>query len=102
MAWLAETSGWLGALTILAAYAAFSMGLIHNGRLFQAANLAGSAAMLVNAAHHGAWPTVTTSGAWCVISLVTLARLRRLDQPAPPDTAPEVAPGQPHSYPNRP
>jgi len=96
MAWLAEISGWLGALAILAAYAASSMGLIHNGRLFQSANFFGSAALLVNSAHHGAWPGVTTNSVWCLISVIALVRLRRLGQPAPPAAhgAPSLASGE--------
>ncbi|MFD1210601.1 hypothetical protein ACFQ36_00915 [Arthrobacter sp. GCM10027362] len=88
-------SGWLGALIVLAAYAAFSMGLIHNGRLFQSANLVGSSALLVNGAYHGAWPSVTTNSVWCLISIVALARLQRRDQPpAASSNTPELAPDE--------
>jgi hypothetical protein len=94
MAWLVEVCGWLGAFVILAAYGAFSIGLLHDGWLFQAANLAGAAAMLVNGAHHGAWPNVVTSGAWCLIGVVALVRLKRRDQPpVPSSNTPGADPG---------
>jgi hypothetical protein len=75
---LAEISGWLGALAVLIAYLLFSIGRIPNGTLFQTANLFGSAALLVNGFHHGAWPSVSTNIVWCVIAVWALVRLKQL------------------------
>ncbi|WP_205761566.1 CBU_0592 family membrane protein [Arthrobacter mobilis] len=83
MAFLAEVSGWLGAVAVLAGYLLFSMGRIQNGRLFQTANLAGSVAMIVNGAYHGAWPSVATNVAWCAIAATALVRLRQLRRTDP-------------------
>jgi hypothetical protein len=82
MAYLAEVSGWLGALAVLAGYLLFSLGWIQNGRLFQSANLAGSAAMIINGSYHGAWPSVVTNIAWCAIAAAALVRLRQLGHTA--------------------
>lgn len=75
---LAEISGWLGALAVLIAYLLFSIGRIPNGRLFQTANLFGSAALLVNGFHHGAWPSASTNIVWCAIAAWALVRLKQL------------------------
>lgn len=78
MAFLAEVSGWLGALAVLAGYLLFSLGRIPNGRFFQMANLTGSVAMIINGAYHGAWPSVATNIAWFAIAAAALVRLRQL------------------------
>jgi hypothetical protein len=78
---LAELSGWVGALAILAGYAAFSLGWIANGPLFQACNLSGSAALLLNAYHHGAWPSVVLNVAWAAISTIALFRVMKAKGP---------------------
>jgi hypothetical protein len=75
---VAEISGWLGAVAVLIAYLLFSIGRIPNGWLFQAANLVGSAALLVNGFHHEAWPSVSTNVVWCGIAVWALVRLRQL------------------------
>jgi hypothetical protein len=84
---LADISGWVGAFTTLAAYTAFSMGWITNGHLFQAANLIGSAALIINGYHQEAWPFVLLNTVWGTISIAALVRLRRNrhsgDRPTP-------------------
>jgi hypothetical protein len=72
---LAELSGWIGALAVLAGYAAFSLGLIANGPLFQGCNVSGSIALILNGYHHGAWPSVILNVAWAAISTVALFRV---------------------------
>ena len=72
-----EVIGWLGALTVTAAYLLFSAHRIPNGRLFQAANLAGAAAMVANSIYHAAWPSATTSIIWCGIAAWALTRLKQ-------------------------
>lgn len=87
---LAELSGWIGALAILGGYAAFSLGWIANGPLFQACNLSGSAALLLNAYHHGAWPSVVLNVAWAAISTIALIRLMKATAATVSLTSPPV------------
>lgn len=83
MEYLAETSGWFGALAVLAGYLLFSLGRIPNGRTYQSANLIGALALLVNGAWHGAWPSVATNIAWCAIAITALVRLQRMRHAEP-------------------
>lgn len=71
-----ELTGWAGAIAILTAYLAVSMGWVKAGRGFQTANLLGASAFIVNGAFHEAWPSVTTNIAWLLISAVALLRMR--------------------------
>jgi len=73
----AELAGWCGAVVVLAGYAAFSLGWIGNGRVFQLCNLGGSAALLVNGGYHGAWPSVALNLAWGGIAAVAFIRFHR-------------------------
>ncbi|MFJ4264794.1 hypothetical protein ACIPYU_20320 [Paenarthrobacter nicotinovorans] len=77
MEFFAEASGWLGALAVLAGYAGFSMGWITDVRFFQACNLAGSAALLINGCYHGALPSVVLNAAWACISTVAMVKAVR-------------------------
>lgn len=74
---VAEIAGWTGAASILSAYFLVSMGWLRAGRRFQAANLAGACAFIINGAHNGAWPSVVTNIVWSLISLVCLVQLAR-------------------------
>ena len=71
-----EVAGWAGAAAILSAHLTVSMGWLKAGRRFQAANLLGACAFIVNGAFHEAWPSVVTNIAWFLISAVALLRLR--------------------------
>ena len=82
-----EIAGWAGAVAILSAYLAVSMGWLKAGKGFQIANLLGSCAFIINGAFHEAWPSVVTNVAWFLISAVALLRLR--SQPEPPLAAVE-------------
>ena len=77
-----EVAGWGGAVAILGAFMGVSMGWIKAGITFQAANLVGSCAFIINSAFHGAWPSVVTNVAWFLISAVALYRLRAARRPA--------------------
>jgi hypothetical protein len=77
-----EIAGWAGAVAILSAYLAVSMGWLKAGRGFQTANLLGACAFIVNGAFHEAWPSVATNVAWCLISAVALFRMRGAGEPA--------------------
>ncbi|WP_323960155.1 hypothetical protein GC088_01465 [Arthrobacter sp. JZ12] len=71
-----EASGWAGAVAILSAYLAVSMGWMKAGRIFQTANLLGACAFIINGSFHGAWPSVATNIAWFLISAIALYRMR--------------------------
>lgn len=88
-----EISGWAGAVAILSAYLAVSMGWLKAGKGFQVANLLGSCAFIINGAFHEAWPSVVTNVAWFLISAVALVRMRSQQEP-PAAAAVEPAPVQ--------
>ncbi len=71
---LPEIAGWTGAVAILAAYLFVSMGWIRPDWRFQAGNLIGASAFIINGATHGAWPSVVTNIAWFLISIFALVR----------------------------
>ncbi len=79
-----EIAGWAGAVAILSAFLAVSMGWLKTGRAFQTANLLGAVAFIINGAFHEAWPSVVTNVAWFLISAVALFRMRSAGQPAAP------------------
>ena len=70
-----EAAGWTGAVSILGAYWAVTKGWLKAGRRFQAANLVGACAFVINGAFHEAWPSVATNIAWFLISAVALHRM---------------------------
>lgn len=71
-------AGWLGAVVLLAAYGLASAGrLPADGIRFQLMNLAGAAALTVNTAYHGAWPSAALNVVWIIIGLAALRRARR-------------------------
>jgi hypothetical protein len=77
-----EIAGWAGAVAILSAYLAVSMGWLKAGKGFQTANLFGAVAFILNGTVHGAWPSVVTNVAWFLISAIALFRMR-LGSPQP-------------------
>jgi hypothetical protein len=92
-----EIAGWTGAALILSAYLSVSMGWQAAGKGFQAANLIGACAFIINGAVHEAWPSVVTNIAWFLISAVALLRMRSTQaSPAAAAEAPQVQfPGVP-------
>lgn len=92
---VAEASGWLGALTVLAGYAAFSLGWLRDNRIFQICNLAGSAALLINGYHHGAMPSVVVNTVWGLISIIALVRTGAGSRSAPVADDPPLLGGGP-------
>ncbi|WP_455836178.1 CBU_0592 family membrane protein [Pseudarthrobacter siccitolerans] len=92
-----EIAGWAGAVAILTAYLAVSMGWLKAGKGFQTANLFGAVAFIINGTVHEAWPSVVTNVAWFLISAVALFRMRSAaPQPVVPAEEPQVQfPGVP-------
>jgi hypothetical protein len=74
-----EITGWAGAVAILSAFMAVSMGWMKAGRRFQTANLLGACAFIVNGIFHEAWPSVAANIAWFLISAIALFRMRAMD-----------------------
>lgn len=86
-----EIAGWAGAVAILSAYLAVSMGWLKAGKGFQAANLFGAVAFIINGTVHGAWPSVVTNVAWFLISAIALFRMRTASpRPVVPADDPQV------------
>lgn len=85
MSWeLVDVVGWVGAAALLGAYALVSSGRLDGqGVGFQVLNLVGAVGLLVNGAHHGAWPSVGLNSVWFVVGLLALLRLvaRRVPPP---------------------
>lgn len=92
-----EIAGWAGAVAILSAYLAVSMGWLKAGKGFQTANLFGAVAFIINGTVHEAWPSVVTNVAWFLISAIALYRMRSAaPQPVVPAEEPQVQfPGVP-------
>jgi len=90
-----EIAGWAGAVAILSAYLSVSMGWLKAGKAFQTANLVGASAFIINGAFHGAWPSVATNVAWCLISAVALLRMRAAGGSAGSDAPAVQLPGVP-------
>ncbi len=81
---LIDVAGWLGAASLLAAYALVSSGrLAGRGLGFQLLNLAGAVGLLVNGVYHGAWPSAALNAVWLVVGVVALVRLRPGPVPLP-------------------
>ncbi|MGZ4556595.1 MAG: CBU_0592 family membrane protein [Mycobacteriaceae bacterium] len=72
---LVSLSGYLGAVLLLASFAASSAGhLSADSRRYHAANLIGGAALMISCIAQAAWPSVGVNVAWMGISLLTLAQ----------------------------
>ena len=72
---LIDVLGWLGAASLLSAYAAVSASRLKpNGVVFQCLNLIGAGLLLANSAYHDALPSVAVNAVWIVIGLVALWR----------------------------
>ncbi|HWL86999.1 MAG TPA: hypothetical protein VNO21_14430 [Polyangiaceae bacterium] len=74
---LVAVVGWIGAAVLVSAYALVSMRKLASERAaFQIMNLAGSAALAVNSAANGAWPSTSLNIVWMAIGAVALFRIR--------------------------
>lgn len=69
-----EIIGWFGAGILLLAYFFLSMGDKPPGPKFQAINGIGAAALMLNGAVHGAWPSVGLNAVWLSVAVVSLVR----------------------------
>lgn len=79
-----DVVGWIGALSLLSAYALVSAGRLDGrGYGFQLLNLVGAVGLLVNGVYHGAWPSAGLNTVWLVVGGVALVRLRPGRVPPP-------------------
>ena len=72
-----DVLGWMGAIMLLAAYAAVSMRRMQgDSPIYQVLNLLGSACLIVNTVYYGAFPSAVVNIVWIGIAVYTLARKR--------------------------
>lgn len=73
--WLINLAGWVGAFMLLLAYALVSTRkLAGDSFIYQGLNLVGSACLVLNAYHFGAYPSVGVNSIWIAIALFTLIK----------------------------
>lgn len=73
MSTLLETLGWIGAVTLIVAYALVSYGRVRGSSvMYQALNIAGSVLLAANTAWHHAWPSVIVNVVWAMIAIGAL------------------------------
>lgn len=69
--------GWMGAIMLLAAYAAVSMRRMQgDSPIYQVLNLLGGACLIVNTVYYGAFPSAVVNIVWIGIAVYTLAHKR--------------------------
>ena len=67
--------GWVGVVTLLAAYWLVStQKATGDSRTYQGMNLLGAMLVLVNSSYYGAYPSVGVNAAWIAIGAYTLAK----------------------------
>lgn len=77
MTFAIETVGWAGAAMILAAYLLLSTGRVEARSVaYQALNLVGAIAFVINSGWNGAIPSASLNVVWDGIALFALIRLR--------------------------
>ena len=75
---LSDILGWVGATLLLGAYVLVSSKRLEGDSLaYQLLNLAGSALLIVNSAHYGAYPSVGVNVVWIGIAVLSIARVMR-------------------------
>jgi hypothetical protein len=73
---LVDVAGWIGALLVVGAYAAITIGTSWHPAALHLANLIGSAGLAAVAFAHHTWPSVFVNGIWLAIASVALAHRR--------------------------
>jgi hypothetical protein len=70
-----EVAGWVGALTLVAAYYASSVGVIRpDARAYQGMNVVGSVGLGAVAWSHHTWPSLALNALWLLIATAALGR----------------------------
>ena len=74
MTFAVNVLGWVGVLSLLAAYWLVStQKTTGDSRTYQGMNLLGAVLVLVNSSYYGAYPSVGVNAAWIAIGAYTLA-----------------------------
>jgi formate hydrogenlyase subunit 3/multisubunit Na+/H+ antiporter MnhD subunit len=76
---LFEVVGWVGAVLVLFAY--WLVTKFGTSPRYHVLNLVGAAGLLVNALHHGAFPSTTVNLVWAAIAVWGLAMMTRRRAP---------------------
>ncbi len=85
-----EAVGWIGAALILLAYLLLSAGrLAPRSIAYQAMNLGGAIAFVINSGWNGAIPSAALNVVWAGIALFALVRMARRSSPARGGGSPE-------------
>ena len=76
---LVDVIGWLGAASLLAAYALVSTKKLEGNSIgYQLLNLAGGLFLVINSSYYGAYPSVAVNVVWIGIAVFAIAgALRR-------------------------
>ena len=83
---VADLAGWVGALTLLAAYRANVTGRIAaDGTHYRLMNMAGSVGLGTVALAHHTWPSLTVNALWLAISARTGSGLGRSGRSGVPE-----------------
>ncbi|MGB4703686.1 MAG: hypothetical protein WBI18_01220 [Candidatus Saccharicenans sp.] len=78
---IVNIAGWSGALMLLLAYFLVSTRKLAGDSLaYQLLNLAGSALLLLNAYHFGAFPSVGVNSVWIIIAILTIIKSQTRNQ----------------------
>ena len=78
---LIDIAGWVGVAALLVAYALVSTKrLAGDSAAYQLLNVFGSAVLIVNSYHYGAYPSVGVNVAWIGIGIYALTRKRLSDK----------------------
>ncbi|MFC7643678.1 hypothetical protein ACFQX6_25050 [Streptosporangium lutulentum] len=76
MSLFVDLLGWIGAGIMLYGYVMVTTSrMAGDGVPYQAINLAGSIALMVNSAYHSAWPSTILNVVWGVVGVVAVTRM---------------------------
>lgn len=80
MAVFIEAVGWLGALSVLAAYALVSTDRVSSRSWsYQLLNISGAVGLVINSGWNGAIPSAVVNLIWIAIGIYALASVRRAE-----------------------
>jgi hypothetical protein len=72
---LIDTLGWIGAITVLLAYALVSLGKLTGDAIpYQLLNLTGAGLLLLNSFYYGALPSVGVNVVWISIAVLAIVK----------------------------
>ncbi len=75
---LVDVIGWLGAASLLAAYALVSTKKLEgNSIAYQLLNLAGGIFLVINSSYYGAYPSVAVNVVWIGIAIYAMTSVAR-------------------------